>query len=130
MRAAITDVDKLATAVAAGELGRVEALRERAERLYRMLAEHIDQEEMPIAPIIERIDAWGPVRLEQLRHDHAEQRMALKQAAYDLGVEGRSLGQAVQSMCWELLHDMKREEHDLLHPDLWCDSLIVVEIGS
>jgi len=45
-------------------------------------------------------------------------------------VEGRTLGQAVQSMCWELLHEMKREEHDLLHPDLWCDSAIVIEISS
>jgi len=33
-------------------------------------------------------------------------------------------------MCWELLHDMKREEHDLLHPDLWRDSPIIVEISS
>ena len=63
-------------------------------------------------------------------HDHAEQRMALKQAVYDLGVEGRSLGQTVQAMCWDLLHDLKREEHDLLHPDLWQDSLILVEFGG
>jgi hypothetical protein len=130
IRSVIADVDKLAAAVAADDLGKVEALRERAERLYRILAEHIDREELALAPIIERIDAWGPARLEQLRHDHAGQRMALKQAAYDLAVEGRSLGQAVQSMCWELLHDMKREEHDLLHPDLWSDSPILVEFGG
>jgi hypothetical protein len=120
----------LAIAVAAGDLGKVDILRERAELLYRMLTEHIDLEERALAPIVERIDAWGPVRLEQMLYDHAGQRMALKQAVHDLGIDGRSLGQVVQSMCWELLHDMKREEHDLLHPDLWRDSPMVVEIGG
>jgi hypothetical protein len=130
IRHVIHDVDRLATAVAAGDSGKADLLRERAERLYRMLVEHIDHEESVVAPIIERIDAWGPVRLEQMLHDHDGQRMTLKQAVYDLGIEGRPLGQAVQSMCWELLHDMRREEHDLLHPDLWRDSLITIEIGG
>jgi hypothetical protein len=119
LRSIIADVDRLACAVAAGETYRLESLRERAERLYRMLEQHIDHEDAVVAPIIECIDAWGSVRLEQMQHDHAGQRMLLKQALYDLGVEGRPLGQAVQSMCWEILHDMRREEHDLLHPDLW-----------
>jgi hypothetical protein len=130
LRTVINDVDRLASAVTAGDFGKIELLRERAERLYRMLTDHIDHEESVLAPIIEGIDAWGPVRLEQMLHDHAGQRMALKQAVNDLGVEGGPLGQAVQSMCWELLHDMKREEHDLLHPDLWQDSPIIVEISS
>ena len=95
-----------------------------------MLTEHIDHEDAVVAPIIEGIDAWGPVRLEQMQRDHADQRMALKQAVYELDIEGEPLGQAVQSMCWEILHDMRREEHDLLHPDLWRDSIVVVEIGS
>ncbi|HEX9296409.1 MAG TPA: hemerythrin domain-containing protein [Polyangiaceae bacterium] len=130
LRALIAEVDRLASAVAAGESYRTEALRERADRLYRMLTEHIDHEDAVVAPIIARIDAWGSVRLEQMQHDHAGQRMLLKQAAHDLGIEGRHLGQVVQSMCWEILHDMKREEHDLLHPDLWSDNPIVVEIGA
>ena len=88
LRLVITDVDRLASAVAAGEV------------------------------------SWGPIRVEQLQHDHEGQRVALKQAAHDLAIEGRPLGQTVQSMCWEILHDMKREEHDLLHPDLWLDVAI------
>jgi iron-sulfur cluster repair protein YtfE (RIC family) len=119
LRSVIAEVDRLACAVAAGELERLESLRERAERLYRMLEQHIDHEDAVMAPVIACIDAWGPIRLEQMQHDHAGQRMLLKQALYDLGVEGRPLGQSVQSMCWEILHDMRREEHDLLHPDLW-----------
>jgi len=123
LRAAITDVDRLATAVAAGESHRLEDLRDRAGRLYRMLEQHIDHEDAVVAPILARIDAWGSVRVEQMQHDHAGQRLLLKQALCDLGIEGRPLGQAVQSLCWEILHDMRREEHDLLHPDLWCQRL-------
>jgi iron-sulfur cluster repair protein YtfE (RIC family) len=130
LRTVIIEIDRLASAVSAGEADRLDALRERAGRLYRMLAEHIDHEDAVIGPIIARVDAWGPVRLEQMQHEHAGQRMALKQAVHDLEIEGRSLGQAIQSMCWEILHDMRREEHDLLHPDLWRDGTIVVEIGA
>ncbi len=119
LRAVITDVDRLAAAVAAGESHRLEDLRERAARLYRMLELHIDHEDEVVAPILARIDAWGPIRFEQMQHDHAGQRILLKQALLELGMEGRPLGQAIQSLCWEILHDMRREEHDLLHPDLW-----------
>jgi hypothetical protein len=130
LRSVIGDVDRLATAVSAGELRCLEPLRERAARLYRMLAEHIDHEDAVLAPIIRKIDAWGPVRFEQMQVDHAGQRMALKQAIEDLELEGRPVGQSVQSTCWEILHDMKREEHDLLHPDLWREDTIIVEIGA
>ncbi len=130
LRNVIAQVDRVASVVAAGDVTQLGDLRERAEKLYRMLAEHIDREEAVVAPIIERIDAWGPVRVEQMQHEHVGQRMALEQAAHDLDIAGRPLGQAVQSMCWEILHDMKREEHDLLHPDLWRDELIRIDIGS
>ncbi len=130
LRLLIADVDRLASAVGAGENHHLEDLRDRAGRLYRMLTEHIDHEDAVVAPIIASIDAWGPVRLEQMQHEHAGQRIALKQAVNDLDLDGRPLGQAIQSMCWEILHDMKREEHDLLHPDLWRDSPVVVEISG
>ena len=130
LRGLIVEVDRLAIAVSAGDMRRIESLRELAARLYRMLSEHMDHEDRVVAPIIRGIDAWGPVRFEQMQRDHALQRVTLKQAITDLDVDGTPLGQAVQSMCWELLHDMRREEHDLLHPDLWRDDIVVVEIGG
>ena len=130
LKTVIARVDQLATTVAAGDVARLPELRQQAKSLYRMLSEHIDHEEIVLVPVLERIDAWGPVRVEQLKHDHTGQREALEQAASDLDVDGRPLGQAVQSMCWEILHDMRREEHDLLHPDLWRDEMLIVEIGA
>jgi len=130
LRNVIAEVDRLAYAVSAEEVKHVAALRERAEDLYRMLAEHIDHEDAVLAPIIRKIDAWGPVRHDQMRNDHANQRAALAQAIRDLETGGPALGQVVQSMCWEILHDMKREEHDLLHPDLWREGLTIVEFGG
>lgn len=130
LRRMILEVDRLAAAFSAGESQYPQTLRERAGTLYRMLAEHVDREEVALSPVLARIDAWGPVRLEQMRLEHIGQRRALQQAMRDLNVEGRDLGQSIQSMCWEILHDMKREEHDILHPDLWRDSPIVVEFGG
>lgn len=60
LRTAIAEVDRLAYAVSAEEVRHVNALREQAENLYRMLAEHIDHEDAVLAPIIRRIDAGDP----------------------------------------------------------------------
>jgi len=130
LRALIADVDRLATAVSAGDVRCLEPLREKAARLYRILGDHIDHEEAVLVPIIRTIDAWGTVRVEQLLEEHAGQRMALKEAIEELELEGSDVGQSVQSTCWEILHDMRREEHDLLHPDLWREDTILVEIGA
>jgi iron-sulfur cluster repair protein YtfE (RIC family) len=130
LRAVIAEVDRLALAVASDELTRSDALRAEAAKLYQMLLAHMDHEDEVLAPIIRQIDAWGLVRHEQMQSDHAQQRTVLAQAIRDLATGGPALGQAVQSMCWEILHDMKREEHDLLHPDLWREDVIVVKSGA
>ena len=130
LRIVIAEVDRCATAVASGREELVEKLRREAENLYHMLARHIDHEDAVLAPLIRRIDAWGSVRFEQMQRDHKEQREALARALLDLETHDVGLGKVVQSMTSEILHDMKREEHDLLHPDLWREDLIVVEFGG
>lgn len=130
LRTVIADVDRLAYAVAAEDVKHIDALRTQAETLYRMLTEHIDHEDAVLAPIIRQIDAWGLLRHEQMQRDHATQRTTLAHAIKELETGGPALGQAVQSMCWEILHDMKREEHDLLHPDLWREDITIVEFGG
>lgn len=130
LRAVIRDVDRLAGAVAAEDLRCAPLLRERAAALYRLLAVHMEGEERDLAPLIYRIDAWGPVRLEQMRRDHGTQLAALDRALEDLALQGPALGETVQSTCWDVLHDMRCEEHDLLHPDLWREDGLVIEIGG
>jgi hypothetical protein len=130
LRAVIRDVDRVAIAVAAGELHKVPLLRVRAGDLYRVVAEHVGHEEVVLIPILQKIDAWGGVRCDQLKADHRGQLEMLERASADLNFDGEDLGRSVQSMCWEILHDMRREEHDLLHPDLWRDEMVVVEFGG
>src|SRR5436190_1165789 len=90
LRTVIGQVDRLALAVACDDFERLGALRERAGALYRMLVEHIDHEDAFLAPIIRQIDAWGPVRFEQMQKDHADQRKALELAVCELELEGAS----------------------------------------
>jgi hypothetical protein len=130
IRSFIREVDRVAIAVAAGEVHRVPRLRDLAAQLYRIVAEHVGHEEMAILPFLRQIDAWGPVRCEQLKTDHAAQLDTLRRATEDLDFGAEDLGRSVQSMCWEILHDMRREEHDLLHPDLWRDELVLVEFSG
>jgi hypothetical protein len=130
IRSAIAEIDPIAVAVAAGEIHKASQLRQRAEAFYRMLGEHIRREEDAVTPFLETIEAWGPVRRDQLQRDHARQLDMLRQAAIELQLRGEELGRAVQSMCWEILHDMRREEHDLLHPDLWREEMVASRIGG
>jgi len=130
IRAAVVEVDRLALAVASEDFARIHALRAGAEKLYGLLIDHLQHEDDVVAPIIRQIDAWGPVRYEQMQRDHASQRAVLAQAIRDLEKSGELLGRTVQSTCWEILHDMRREEHDLLHPDLWGDDIMTVEFGG
>lgn len=132
LRSVIAEVDKCATMVAAGDEDEdlVERLRGSAERLYHLMETHIDHEDAALAPLIRRIDAWGPVRFEQMQRDHMQQREALALAVRDLAIKGERLGRTVQSTLWDILHDMKREEHDLLHPDLWREDVTTVEVGG
>ena len=130
IRAIITEVDRIAVAVAAGDLEKVPLLRERAGELYRVIADHVGHEEATLIPFLKKIDAWGAVRCEQLRADHINQLETLQRATSDLDFRGVELGRSVQSMCWEILHDMRREEHDLLHPDLWREEMVIVEFGG
>jgi hypothetical protein len=130
LRLIIREVDRVAVAVAAGDLDKVPLLKVRAGDLYRVVAEHVGHEEMVLIPILRKIDAWGNVRCDQLKADHRGQLEMLERASADLDFGGEDLGRSVQSMCWEILHDMRREEHDLLHPDLWRDEMVVVEFGG
>jgi hypothetical protein len=130
LRARIADVDRVAVAVEAGDLQMAPILRARAADLYEAIAEHVGHEEEALIPLLRKIDAWGEVRCDQLKADHQTQLDALRRAAADLESRGEDLGRSVQSMCWEILHDMKREEHDLLHPDLWREEVVLVEIGG
>jgi len=88
---------------------------------------HLSAEEELLGPILERLDAWGPVRLELLRSEHAHQRTVLHTLHTDRGLEPRETARRVRSLVADVLVDMNAEEKDLLAEGLLRDDPIVVD---
>jgi hypothetical protein len=67
------------------ELGatRRESMREVLEQVCTAVEEHFRYEEAVIAPLLREVDPWGPVRVERLLQDHAEQLGVLLALAQD-----------------------------------------------
>ena len=85
---------------------------------YRMLASTSDHEDAVLRPIIRRIDAWRPTsRADATRPRHPARNPGSsdRRARRADRLWVRRCNQCVGKS----LHDMKREEHELLHPDLW-----------
>jgi len=106
----------------------------RADELKRAVVEfaddlnlHLSAEEELLGPILERLDAWGPVRLELLRSEHAHQRALLHTLHTDRSLEPREMARRVRSLVADVLVDMNAEERDLLAEGLLRDDPIVVD---
>jgi Hemerythrin HHE cation binding domain len=88
-------------------------LRRAVEELEVQFVAHLATEEA----FLERVDAWGPIRLELLQAEHARQRAVLAAMRVAQGAPYRIALRAA-SLAEDLLADIADEERDLLAPDL------------
>lgn len=98
--------------------------RKLALSLCSVMESHIDLENRVLAPALESIDAWGPVRARRLREDHAEQLARLRGYAQALRRRAQS-GAELAALAWELVmilrEDMEHEEESILCAGLLAD---------
>jgi iron-sulfur cluster repair protein YtfE (RIC family) len=115
----------LSTGGAAGEL------QSAVTTLERELLAHLADEERLLAPILARIDAWGEVRVDLLREEHAHQRAVLAVLAGEKAwlansvVAGRTL-----ALCDDLLTDMELEDRELLNEKVLRDDFILLDASD
>jgi len=99
--------------------------------LERELLAHLDTEERLLEPILEGLDAWGPIRLALLRAEHAHQRAVLAVLSGRPAWPAAALvADRTLSMCRDLLIDMEFEERELLHENVLRDDLILVDASD
>ena len=60
-----------------GEPGAALLLREALWTVYTRLVDHLMMEENHLVPLLERIDSWGPYRVENMLEEHRQQRVVL-----------------------------------------------------
>src|SRR6266566_7166189 len=101
--------DAAASVLASGD----ESLRERGPALAvaisvfgRELRVHLAVEEELLGPILEQVDAWGPVRLELMRAEHAHQRAVLDVLRTDGRLGARQMARRASGLTEDVLADM------------------------
>lgn len=110
-----------------GDEDEVRAMRSAARSAYSALVAHTELEDRLLAPVLENIDAWGPVRADSLRREHEQQRAGLERALAILDEGGSGLAllaASIEDMLVEVQRDMEVEEQDLIKSDLLTDSIV------
>ena len=121
-----------ASARALKEGGATGSLRGQIAALATELEAHMATEEALLGPVLERLDAWGPVRLDLMRADHIRQREAMAffrskaaEALRPADLVGRVLG-----LLDEILSDMDLEDRDLLDAKVLRDDVIQLDASD
>ncbi|HTO99626.1 MAG TPA: hemerythrin domain-containing protein [Myxococcales bacterium] len=132
LRTVIAGVREAALDIVGREGGDSTGLRMRISVLRDDLERHLATEEALLGPVLERIDAWGPVRLDLLRAEHAHQRAVLSLLRSDRAAALPSLGLArrVLALLDDICADMDAEDRDLLDPRVLRDDLIQLDASD
>jgi hemerythrin-like domain-containing protein len=91
------------------------------------LTEHLAMEENLLGPVLERIDAWGPVRLELMRVEHTHQRSVVEMLRRDRSLGPHDLAERALQLTDAVLCDMEIEDRDLLAENVLRDDTIVLD---
>ena len=109
------------------------ALRRKALALCDALTAHIAFENRVLVPVVEVIDAWGPVRAQTILEEH-EAQLKLLGAYVDMLMIDSDTNQDTSLTVWQLVRniglDMREEESQVLSPEFLCDRVgLNVETG-
>jgi hypothetical protein len=86
-------------------------------------------EDAYLAPALRESDGFGPVRADDLLHEHDRQRRLLRHAlsSIDEQFSGQTLLDSIPPLIVMLRADMIHEENALLNPDLLKDDAITAD---
>jgi iron-sulfur cluster repair protein YtfE (RIC family) len=100
------------------------ALLQRALQLCRELQAHVAFENQVLVPVIEGMDAWGPLRAERLIAEH-EQQLQLLRAYADTLTSHDGSAQTLAVAVWQLVETVRQDMHDeeaaVLSPEVFLE---------
>ena len=132
LRALVAQVRRAAVDVLDGAVEDSKELRNQIGALRLELEDHLATEEALLGPVLERIDAWGPVRLDLMRAEHAHQRAILAVLRSDraAALAPELLARRVLGLLEDILADMDAEDRDLLDEKVLCDDVIQLDASD
>ena len=132
LRGLIAQVRRSAVDVLDAAVESSQELRNQVNALRLELEDHLATEEALLGPVLERIDAWGPVRLDLMRAEHAHQRAILAVLRSDraAALKPELLARRVLGLLEDILSDMDAEDRDLLDAKVLCDNVIQLDASD
>lgn len=132
LRSLIAQVRGAAMGVLEGGTVSAQELRDQVGVLRTELLEHLLAEEALLGPVLERIDAWGPVRLELMQAEHAHQRAVIAVLWSDRAVSlsPELLARRTLGLLDDIVTDMDAEDRDLLDAKVLCDDVIQLDASD
>lgn len=105
---------------------------ELAHQVLLELAQHTELEDTILAPALMEIDAWGPVRADQLLTHHHSQRAQIRELTdlFKLQLNPSDIAHVTKSFVSDLRMDMEHEERDILSAELLRDDVVAVAGNS
>jgi hemerythrin HHE cation binding domain-containing protein len=96
------------------------------------IEKHLLAEESLLGPVLERVDAWGPVRMDLMRAEHAHQRAVLAVLRSDRAgaLSAALFAPRVLGLLDDISSDMDAEDRDLLDPRVLRDDLIQLDASD
>jgi hypothetical protein len=103
-------------------------LRVAVERFAEKLSAHNHHEEALLREELRHIDAWGPQREALMDEDHAAEHEALVRSLNDAAhiASSKEVALRVHAMVERVVAHMRREEKEILHPDLLRDDVVTI----
>jgi hypothetical protein len=129
LRGAMREALGWANGVLAGDAAAELALRHAAAAFAAAVRNHVHEEHRSLEPILATVDAWGPQRCEQLDDQHRCEIVAVEdsdEAAFALD-SPEDLARLVRQAVAAVLRCLRREERDILDPDLLTDNPVRTE---
>jgi iron-sulfur cluster repair protein YtfE (RIC family) len=104
--------------------------REFACLLVEELADHLEVEEQLLVPLLRDMDAWGPLRADELRHHHEQQWRGLKRLRERVTspLQARELAAHIALMVQVLRHELQQEARHLLTPEILRDDVLGIDV--
>lgn len=104
-----------------------EGLQQKLREFNHFFLKHIAHEEKILRPALKDIDAWGPVRIEQMNKEHGEQHLRIRDLDRRVAIEKPEIYiPLIKAFIADIYEDMETEEKELLSPDLLRDDSITI----
>ena len=133
LRERIGRLERMASAVVAGDELPWGALRAEGESFLEQLARHMRWEDVHLVPVLRDADCWGEVRCTQFAEEHREQRESLEYVVRHLRDEGRPdrlVARDVLALAELLRADMEEEESVFLDERVLRNDVIAIDMIS